>query len=53
MATDKNIPFNEEDNSIGIDISETGAFSVVDGQHRVEGLRMATEKDDRFLDFEG
>lgn len=52
MATDKNIPFNETDNTIGIDISETGAFSVVDGQHRVEGLRMAAEKDDRVLDFE-
>lgn len=52
MATDKNIAFNEENNTINIDISETGAFSVVDGQHRVEGLRMAAEKDDRVLDFE-
>ncbi len=52
MATDKNILFNEEDSTIAIDISETGSFSVVDGQHRVEGLRMAAEKDDRVLDFE-
>lgn len=52
MATDKNIPFNTGNNSIDIDITQTGAFSVVDGQHRVEGLRMAAERDPRVLDFE-
>lgn len=52
LATDKNIPFNEANNTISIDVDGIGAFSVVDGQHRIEGLRMAAEKDDRVLDFE-
>jgi DGQHR domain-containing protein len=52
MATHKNISFNETNNTIEIDIDTVGPFSVVDGQHRVEGLRMASEKDERVLDFE-
>lgn len=52
MATDKNIDFNPTNNTIEIDIDTIGAFSVVDGQHRVEGLRMAAEKDIRVLDFD-
>ncbi len=52
MATDKNIDFNPTNNTIQINIDKIGAFSVVDGQHRVEGLRMAAEKDSRVLDFE-
>ena len=52
MATHKNIDFNTTNNTIEINIDEIGPFSVVDGQHRVEGLRMAAEKDDRVLDFE-
>jgi DGQHR domain-containing protein len=52
MATDKNIDFNPTNNTIEIDIDTIGGFSVVDGQHRVEGLRMAAEKDTRVLDFE-
>jgi DGQHR domain-containing protein len=52
MATHKNIEFNTVSNTIEINIQETGPLSVVDGQHRVEGLRMAAEKDSRVLDFE-
>ncbi|MBX7169845.1 MAG: DGQHR domain-containing protein [Pyrinomonadaceae bacterium] len=52
MATDKHIDFNPANNTIEIDISSVGPFSIVDGQHRVEGLRMASEKDSRVLDFE-
>jgi len=52
MATDKNIAFNPANNTIEIDIDAIGPFSVVDGQHRVEGLKMAAEKDARVLDFE-
>ncbi len=52
LATDKTINFDEQDNTIEIDISLVGPFSVVDGQHRLEGLKMAAEKDDRVLDFE-
>lgn len=52
LATDKTIPFNETDNTIEIDTTLLGAFSVVDGQHRLEGLKMAARKDPRVLDFE-
>lgn len=52
IATDKNISFNPTNNTIEIDIDEVGPFNVVDGQHRVEGLKMAAEKDQRVLEFE-
>lgn len=52
IATHKNISFNPSNNTIEIDIDEVGPFSVVDGQHRVEGLKMAAEKDPRVLEFE-
>lgn len=51
LATDKSIGFNERENTITFDIRDVGPFSVVDGQHRLEGLRMAAEKDARVLDF--
>lgn len=52
MATTKNIAFNTSNNTIEIDINEVGPFNIVDGQHRVEGLKMAAEKDKRVLEFE-
>lgn len=52
MATHKNINFNPTNNTLEIDIDTIGPFSVVDGQHRVEGLKMAAEKDTRVLDFD-
>src|SRR5688572_3062450 len=47
LATDKSSAFNEQNNTIEIDTSLVGPFSVVDGQHRIEGLKMAAEKDHR------
>lgn len=52
LATDKSIGFDDVRNVIEIDTSLVGPFSVVDGQHRLEGLRMAAEKDERVHDFE-
>jgi DGQHR domain-containing protein len=52
LATDKSIPFNELENTIEIDTSAVCPLSVVDGQHRLEGLKMAAQKDPRVLDFE-
>ena len=52
IATEKNISFNPSNNTIDIDIDEVAPFNVVDGQHRVEGLKMAYEKDPRVLEFE-
>lgn len=52
LATHKAIEFDAQTNTIEINTAEVGSFSVVDGQHRLEGLRMAAEKDPRVLDFE-
>lgn len=52
MATDKNLVFNSVSNTIDIDIDEIGPFNIVDGQHRVEGLKMAAEKNSDVLQFE-
>lgn len=52
LATDKSLPFNNNDHTLEIDSAAVGSFSVVDGQHRLEGLRMAAEKDARVYEFE-
>jgi DGQHR domain-containing protein len=52
LATDKSLPFDEKENRIEIDAPSVCPFSVVDGQHRIEGLRMAADKDSRVHDFE-
>jgi DGQHR domain-containing protein len=52
LATDKPIEFNQSDHTIKFDTSVVGPFSVVDGQHRLEGLKMAAQKDARVLEFE-
>ncbi len=52
LATDKNIDFDRDNNTITFDIDEIGGFSVVDGQHRIAGLKIAAKKDPRVLDFE-
>src|ERR1700737_5404013 len=52
LATDKSIEFNDDNHTIEFDTSVIGPFSVVDGQHRLEGLKMAAQKDVRVLNFE-
>jgi DGQHR domain-containing protein len=52
LATDKQLYLNESNNTLTIDIDAVGPFSVVDGQHRLEGLRLAAAKDERVLNFE-
>jgi DGQHR domain-containing protein len=52
MATDKDLKFNPENNTLEINIDEIGPFSIVDGQHRAEGLRLAAAEDKRIKNFE-
>lgn len=52
LATDKQLYLNESNNTLTIDTDAIGPFSVVDGQHRLEGLRLAAAKDERVLSFE-
>lgn len=52
LATNKDIPFAPETNTITFDVSEIGPFNVVDGQHRIAGLVLAAEKNPEILEFE-
>jgi DGQHR domain-containing protein len=52
LATDKLLPYDEDKHFITIDVNAVGPFSVVDGQHRLEGLRLAAGRDERTLDFD-
>jgi DGQHR domain-containing protein len=52
LATSGDISYEISTNTISIDTKAVCPLSVVDGQHRLEGLRMAAEKDERVLDFE-
>lgn len=52
LATDKDISLNPTDNTITFDVAQVGPFSVVDGQHRLEGLRLAWEKKPEIADFQ-
>ena len=51
LATDKPLSFDAAANEITFSPNEVGPFSVVDGQHRLEGLKMAAMKDERVLEF--
>jgi DGQHR domain-containing protein len=52
LATNKDIAFDQTKNTISFSIAEVGPFSVVDGQHRIAGLKMAAEKSSQILTFE-
>lgn len=52
LATDKDIALDASNNTISFDIEQIGPFSVVDGQHRLEGLKMAVEKCPEAASFE-
>ena len=51
LATEKTLDFNATTNVISFDPTIIGPLSVVDGQHRLEGLKMAAEKDPRLHTF--
>jgi DGQHR domain-containing protein len=52
LATDKSIHFDAEHNTMSFDIAAVGPFSVVDGQHRLEGIKLAALKDSRVMKLE-
>lgn len=52
LATDKDVTFDTSTNTISFSVDVVCPFSVVDGQHRLEGLRLAAEKETALLDFE-
>ena len=52
LATHLELDFDDVKNELSFDVSAVGPFSVVDGQHRLEGLRLAALKQPALLDFE-
>ena len=52
LATDKSLRYDRALNTLTFDTEEVGPFSVVDGQHRIEGLRQAIDKKPKMLDFQ-
>src|SRR6266478_765401 len=52
LATDKDVHFDPIANMITFDTDRMGPFSVVDGQHPIEGLRFAAEKNPNIQDYE-
>ena len=51
LATDKTLDFDAATNTINFDTDIICPFSVVDGQHRLEGLNVAAKRDARVLEF--
>lgn len=51
LATSAALSYDPLSGDLEIDSLKVGPLSVVDGQHRLEGLRIAALKDDRVLDF--
>lgn len=52
LATNKDISFDPATNTITFDVSQIGPFNVVDGQHRIAGLVLASDRNADLLDFE-
>lgn len=52
LATSQSVSFDDLTNTIEFDKSLVCPFSVVDGQHRIEGLRRAIAKEEELRDFQ-
>jgi DGQHR domain-containing protein len=52
LATNHDIPFDTQTNTITFDVHQTGPFNVVDGQHRIAGLVLAADENPDLLEFE-
>jgi len=50
LTTEKSIEFNERDHTIEFDTSVVGPFGVIDGQDRLDGLKIAAQKTARVLE---
>ena len=52
LATDKTLEFDDSVGTLLFDTDDVCPFSVVDGQHRIEGLRLASDGNESFMDFQ-
>ena len=51
LATDKSVTFDGETGTLTFEKDQVCPFSVVDGQHRIEGLRQAAERENNLANF--
>ena len=51
LATGQPVSFDGDSNTLEFDTDIVCPFSVVDGQHRIEGLRRAVEKEGDLMEF--
>ena len=51
LATEKSLAFDNETGTLKFEKEQVCPFSVVDGQHRIEGLRGAIEKERELANF--
>jgi len=51
LATVKTLSYSEEIKELSFDTDVVGPFDVVDGQHRIEGLKIAADQDPGLVDF--
>ena len=52
LATDKPVRYDYRSNTLEFEMEEVCPFSVVDGQHRIEGLRRAKDRDGALANFQ-
>ena len=52
LATDKSLEYDEDSKILTFDTEKVGPFSIVDGQHRIEGLRKAIDKKPKMRHFQ-
>ena len=52
LATDKSLEFDDSAGLLSFDTDVVCPFSVVDGQHRIEGLRLASVDNESLMDFQ-
>lgn len=52
LATDGVVEFDKDTQTLEFDTDIVCPFSVVDGQHRIEGLRLAVENNEELIDFQ-
>ena len=52
LATSQSLEYIADSKTLEFELDDVCPFSVVDGQHRIEGLRLAVERGDELRDFQ-
>ncbi len=52
LATDRSVAFDQDTNTLEFERELVCPFSIVDGQHRIEGLPRAVENEEELRSFQ-